>query len=476
MFVGRDRELAELRAVLRQVAGGTGEGRCVLLRGRRRVGKSRLVEAFCQTAGVPFVYATAARAGTRAELESFREAVLESDLPERSVFEQVALDGWGAALRLLSEALPRSGPSIVVLDEFPYLVQDDPTIEGTLQRVWDRWLGRRPVLLVLVGSDLSMMEALDSYDRPFHQRGLPMVLDPLNPAEVGRMTGLAAPEAFDAYLVTGGLPLVCRDWPAGVRPRDVLAEALASPTSPMVVSAERILAAEFPVEAQARAVLTAIGSGERTRSGIGQRAGGLPAASLSRALELLRAKRVVVGELPLATVPSRERRYRVADPYLRFWLRFVGPYLTEIDRGRADRVLARLEAGWTSWRGRAVEPVAREAVRRLLPLAGVPDASVVGGYWTRNNAVEVDLVGADREPVARTVSFLGSVKWRDGQRADARDLADLLNARDRVPGAGPGTPLLVVSRHGADPGLVGGTGAAAVLDAVDLLAAWEVTG
>jgi AAA+ ATPase superfamily predicted ATPase len=417
------------------------------------------------------VYVTAARAGTVAELESFRQAVLESDLPDRSLFDQVRLDRWDAALRLLSQALPQDSPSIVVLDEFPYLVQDDPMIEGTLQRVWDRWLGRRPVLLVLVGSDLSMMEALDSYDRPFHQRGVPMVLEPLNPVEVGQLAGLSAPAAIDAYLITGGLPVICRDWPGGMAPREFLAMAVSSPTSSLVVSAERILAAEFPAEAQARAVLTSIGTGERTRSGIGQRAGGVPAASLSRALDLLQAKRVVAGELPLSVTPSRERRYRVADPYLRFWLRFIGPYLTEIDRGRADRLLARIDQGWASWRGRAVEPLVREAVHRLLPVSGLPDARVVGGYWTRSNDVEVDLVGGDHEPVAKTLVFLGTIKWRDGQPADVRDLADLVLARRRVPGADEETPVLVVSRHGADLSLRA-AGVDAVLDAADLLEAW----
>jgi AAA+ ATPase superfamily predicted ATPase len=472
VFIGRSRELAELRSVLQQVERDGSEGRCVLLRGRRRVGKSRLIEAFCQQAGVASMYMTAARAGTRVELERFRQAILESDLPDRSLIEDVTLDGWDAALRLLAQAVPQDTPSIVVIDEFPYLVHDDPTLEVTLQRVWDRWLSRRPTLLILVGSDLSMMEALDTYDRPFHQRGVPMVLEPLNPAAVATMTGLPAPDAFDAYLITGGLPVICRDWPVGASPRQFLESALASPTSALVVSAERVLAAEFPAEAQAQAVLAAIGTGERTRSGIGQRSGGVAATSLTRSLDLLRAKRVVAGELPLSTVPSRERRYRVADPYLRFWLRFVGPYLTEIDRGRSDRVLARLGEGWASWRGRAVEPVIREAVGRLSPGPGIPDAPVVGAYWTRTNDVEVDLVGADREPVAQSLAFLGTIKWRDGQAADVHDLADLVVARNRVPGADETTPLVVASRSGADPGLTG-SGSTGVLDASDLLRAWS---
>jgi hypothetical protein len=50
--------------------------------------------------------------------------------------------------------------------------------------------------------------------------------------------------------------------------------------------------------------------------------------------------------------------------------------------------------------GRAVEPLVREALARLLPAQGIPAAPVIGGYWTRSNDVEIDIVGADREPIA----------------------------------------------------------------------------
>ena len=80
---------------------------------------------------------------------------------------------------------------------------------------WDRELSRKPVLLILVGSDLSMMEALTSYGRPFHQRGTQLRVGPLNPADIAAMTGLAAAGAFDAALVTGGLPIICARWRHG---------------------------------------------------------------------------------------------------------------------------------------------------------------------------------------------------------------------------------------------------------------------
>jgi hypothetical protein len=71
--------------------------------------------------------------------------------------------------------------------------------------------------------------------------------------------------------------LICAEWPQGAGLWDFLREALADPVSALLVSAERSLAAEFPPQAQARAVLSAIGSGERTFSNIARAAGGIGA-------------------------------------------------------------------------------------------------------------------------------------------------------------------------------------------------------
>jgi uncharacterized protein len=93
------------------------------------------------------------------------------------------------------------------------------------------------VLLILIGSDLSMMEAFTSYGRPFHQRGAQMTVGPLNPADVAAMAGLCAAGAFDAALITGGLPIICARWENGENTRSFLARELANPVSPPVISA-----------------------------------------------------------------------------------------------------------------------------------------------------------------------------------------------------------------------------------------------
>src|SRR5262245_23220313 len=125
-FVGRQPELAALGSLLGQVGGDIGSerpGRCLVVRGRRRIGKSALVEEFIRRAGVPHVFFTAEiSAAAAAPLGEFVNAVRESDLPEADVFAEATPGNWTAALRQLGGILPEDRPSIVVIDELPYLI------------------------------------------------------------------------------------------------------------------------------------------------------------------------------------------------------------------------------------------------------------------------------------------------------------------------------------------------------------------
>jgi uncharacterized protein len=473
-FIGRSRELAELELQLQRVRkGGRADlGRAVLLRGRRRVGKSRLVTEFVARSGLPYVYFQAARHAPPArELVHLAEAVATSTLPDAALARDSTPTSLTAALTLLATALPQT-PSIVVVDELPWLLEAIPGGAGELQRAWDLRLSHKPVLLMLLGSDLTMMEQLGAYDQPFHGRATDMVLEPMNPRDVARIAGLDAFGGFDAYLVTGGLPLVAREWDAGTGLAEYLDAAFSTSTSALIVAGSRVLDGEFPEETMARQVLTAIGGrGERTFTGIQNAARGEPlnASSLSTSLQVLAAKRVISGDVPLSIRPSvKDRRWRIADPGLRFWLAFVEPALAEIDRGRGDLASRRVQRAFPAWRGRAVEAVVRTALSRLLPDERWPDVGAVGGWWPRNNNPEVDLVGVDRASGTSRLAFAGSIKWRQGAPFSASEASTLARDAAAVPGAAPQTPLVAVCPAGADA-----VGLAETWTATDLLQAWE---
>lgn len=444
-FIGRRRELAALRSRLVQVR-DSGEGLLLSLRGRRQVGKSSIVERFLLDEQVPGAFFSATSGATsKSELAAFADSVANSSLQAAPLFASAQVTTWDGAFTLLAESTTR--PSVVVLDEVPYLLGGDPALEGTLQRIWDRRLSRVPLLLILVGSDLSVMELLGGYDRPLYGRVREMVVEPFSVAETAEMLGLRAAAAFDAQLVTGGFPRIASEWQAADDATGFVRRQLTDSTAPLVVVGERALGAEFPPGLQAGEVLRAVGAGATTFASIKERTG-LNDGSLTRTLHVLTTdKRVVTQAQPLSTRRENRRLYLVGDPYLRFWLRFLGPNLPLILRGRAALVADLIARDWSVYRGQAVEPLVRASLERLLPDPRLGSALHVGSYWSRDNRVEVDLVGA-AEPAAPTaVSFVGSVKWREQSPFDRRDVHALVAQRTAVPGAETAA-LVGVSRSG----------------------------
>src|SRR3954471_17655361 len=224
-FVGRARERELLRAELDQVR-TAGQGRFVWMRGRRRVGKSRLVQEVCDASPSPYVFYQASRRGRADALRDFAEAVAESSLVAAEGFEQASFASWPAALRAAVAGATAQRPAVVIIDELPYLTEGDPGFAADLQKAWDRSLERAPVLLVCIGSDVRMMEQLVTERSPLHGRPTrEMRVEPLDPAAVAEITAASdAIDAIDRYLIVGGFPLLAALWPAGASVEAFLGE------------------------------------------------------------------------------------------------------------------------------------------------------------------------------------------------------------------------------------------------------------
>jgi len=476
VFVGRRRELKSLARRLELVA-ADGDGVAVAVRGRRQVGKSRLVERFCQNARHPYLYFQASRGVSTAEsLAEFVATVVESSIGGASGIPLTVPADWLEAFKLLALTLPVDEPSIVVIDELPWLMQQDPRIEGHLQTAWDRHLSSKPVLLILVGSDLHMMEMFTGYDRPFYGRADELVIRPLNPAETGAMTGLTGADALDAHLVTGGFPGLCRRWPSGATALEYFAVQCEDAASPLFTAGELMVNSEFPNPDQTRRVLAAIGHGERTFGNIAGAAGAGPndpvkSGSLGPILQRLQEKHAVAVDAPLSTAPGNGGKlYRIEDTYLRLFLAVLSQAHEDVKRDRPDLALARISRQWDTWRGRAVEPTIREALSRAAAAGSLPwpQAEAVGGWWPRSFNPEIDLVGADRAPIAKKIFYTGSIKWLNTV-FDRHDFAAMVRASAHIPGGVDGeTGLVIVSRTGVAPSV----GADLVWSPGDVLAAW----
>ncbi|HUG85609.1 MAG TPA: ATP-binding protein [Euzebya sp.] len=474
VFWGRKSELARLHTELSRVR-ADGVGRMLTIRGRRQVGKSRLLTEFVENVDVPHLFTTAVKnAAPAAQVaHAIRDAATSHHpLPHADLAFGVAPTGWADLFRMLTLAVGDE-PAVLVIDEFPWATDTDDTLEGIVQVAWDQHLARKPVLLVLVGSDVAMMERLTEHDRPLFGRAEDWVVHALSPAEVDDALGRRGTvDAVDVYLATGGYPRMVLDAARHPNAHSYVAEELTTDGSRLTVTGIRLLDAEFRDQVAARAVLEAIGSVEAGHatftSAVANLAGDHADVAFSRALPILmQTKRLVVRQVPVgAKDNSKLRRYQITDPYLRFWLRYGQPHLPEIARGRGDIAVAAFERDFESWRGRAVEPLVHNAISRLAStseiLAGV---ETVGSWWDRTNEHEYDIVAADRHGLVRCV---GTVKWRPRRPLTAPELTALAEGRAAVPKAASAA-LIAVCPAGANNDAV----ADLTLTADDIIAAFR---
>ena len=207
-FVGRKRELRTLEKLLQSPEAGL-----LILYGRRRVGKTWLVTHFLeQHTNTPSFYWMATTHHEAYQLRDFSQAVLRHDprltAPPTADF---TFASWEDALHHLADVVALDTQShLLVLDEFTYLLRNEPAISSVFQKVWDHRYSKIPQLkLVLTGSLIGMMaRQVISYQAPLYGRATSqMRLRPLPYAALLELfPERSAIERVTIYGVTGGIP------------------------------------------------------------------------------------------------------------------------------------------------------------------------------------------------------------------------------------------------------------------------------
>ena len=397
-FLDRSEELSRLQALFGRRDAGVG-----VLYGRRRCGKSRLLlEALSARRAVYFVAddreSTLQRAALAAELARL--------LPG---FDRVTYPDWDA---LFARAWEQAGSgSVLVFDEFPALVAVAPELPSLLQKYVDR-PGRGPHL-VLAGSSQRMMQGL-ILDRtaPLYGRAREILkIDPLPCGWIRKALRLPDDRtAVEAYAVWGGVP---RYWElaADFPDRDAaIRELVLSPLGVLHDEPARLLLDDLRDLTQATSVLALIGQGCHRLSEIAGRLG-KPATSLSRPLERLLDLALVRRDVPFGASARDTKRslYRIADPFLRFWFRFVEPNRSRLEARQTSAVAREVQAQLSQHIAGIWEELVRESI---------PRAQYFGRTWGPARAwwgpgrdrspLEIDVVAESQDGKAL---LLGEVKW-----------------------------------------------------------------
>ncbi len=394
-FVDRVEELKAIKERL------SSEGfELIVIYGRRRVGKTRLVlEAVKE---FPHVYYLAVEGDN---LRHFKETA-ERVFPE----VRYAREDWEALLHALRD-------KIIVIDEFPNLIKEDPKVLSVFQRAIDTELVNSNTKLIILGSSVSMMtEKVLSYKSPLYGRRTgSMKLKPLKFFHLKEFfPGASWEELIEVYGMTDGIPFYI----AQVRLPfwEWLEEELKNPVSFFRDEVDFLLRYEFTETRTYRRILEAIALG-KTRPKEIRDFTGMRHSEITPYLRNLIETGLVVREVPITKKPnSKLGRYYVADNFLAFWFRFVYPNLSLIEEGIFD--VSEIRQSYNHYLGPVFEKVAKQFLIELNKAGKLPFKFTKIGRWWRKSE-EIDLVALnERDKKAIFVE----AKWKELSRREARGI------------------------------------------------------
>jgi uncharacterized protein len=452
--------------------------------GRRRQGKTFLLDALCKADDGFFFEATEA-----ADAESLRRIgaqlgdFAKAAVPVRPADWREVLDG------LL--ALGRDRPVTVALDEFPYLAKGNPELPSVIQAAFgprrEERLRSRTRLL-LCGSATSFMGRLLSGTAPLRGRaGLEMIVSTLDYQLAARFWGIDDPElAVRLYSVVGGTPAY-RDGVAGGRgPRSVadldrwVAENVLSRFSPLFREARYLLAEEPEIRDNAvyHSVLSAVAEGHGTRGGI---AGYLErkATDISHHLSVLEDAGLLSRDVDVFR-PGRSV-YRIGEPLIAFYHAIMRPEWSRLERrGQAAQVWRDSTHRFTTAVvGPRFEQICRDWMQAYAPpeINGIPVSQVGSGLVNdpeQKKSLEVDVAAFGNDADSRRVLLaIGEAKWAEtigmGHLARLRRIRELL-IRAGQPGAETAELLLFGAEASPELRTAAGNGDVQVVGLNDLYA------
>jgi len=441
-FVNRVRELQFLKEAFERP-----DASLIILYGRRRVGKTALLREASRRVSRPTLYHVSVQTTPVDELSRLSSSLAE--FFEDPMLRVQPLTSWEAFFTYLA-ARGRENSFGIFLDEFPYAVEADPSLPSRLQAAWDQHLDKTSIKIVLCGSSLGMMEriALTPSAPLYGRRTGQWKLLPLGPEELSpllQVENLA--ELLEAYCVVGGVPLYLSRFDPSKALLENIRHSILTKGSFLYDEVPFLLRSELRTPHVYQSILGALANGSRKFSEISSKSG-LDKAHLTRYLSILAELDLVTREVPVTEErPEKSRKgiYRITEPFVDFWYRFVFPHRDLLELGEVDRVFEReLVPQFHDFVARSVEPFVgshfRTRWKDLVPFS----IAFQGRHWSAGE--EFDWVLLDRD---RSHAVVIEIKWSTAPIRGRNVMKDLEHRVQRSEVLGRmRTSFVVVSRAG----------------------------
>ncbi len=374
---------------------GSRRAEMVIIYGRRRVGKTALIQKLCE--GRETFWYTAKAWKDEFQLELFSEA-----LSARLGKSGVRYASWTAAFEACAAA-PGGGRRILVIDEFQHIAQKRPDFLSELRAVWDDVLSKKNFLLILLSSAVSYVEKDVLGDRsPLSGRvGIVLKVPPLSFQAVSAfLPEYAVDELFKGYAVLGGIPHYWQFLDARQSMEENLALNLLRANGYLHDGAQSLLREALRDPSTYNAILRSIAMGASIRSDIAEKSR-VDNRTLTKYLTVLGEMDLIEQEFPVFSGPNEPGsaslgRYRLNDSLQKFWFRFLAdePDLIRSQEEAQLKWKEKVEPYLVEFAHEAFAAACREYLLRRRLEGKIPEAFLHFGRWWSGDA-EVDIVGAD---------------------------------------------------------------------------------
>ncbi len=428
MFYGRKDILDRLVSLFKKRTSSL-----VTCRGRRRIGKSTLIEVFAQRADARFIKIEGLK--PRPKLSNADElANFAAQLAAQTGCETTPPTNWLNAFIRLAREIDDSRRTVVLLDEVSWMAHYDNMFSGMLKIAWDNYFKKHPrLVLVVCGSVSTWIRDNIIEDGSFYgRRSLDIVVPELPLSECVKFWGKTASridrrEIIDVLSVTGGVPRYLEEIEPGATAVENMNRLCFLPKSLLREDFDEMFSDVITRQPMFTAtVMRSLVDGAHSVTEIARSLGLEKGGRISEALSQLEEAGIVAsdsGKNPENGKDVRMVKYRLKDNYSRFYLKYIEPQKSAIDKGAFT--LGSLDGldGWESVMGLAFENLVLNNVRDLIVPLGLGSALVMSAAPYSRAASKSGARGVQADLLVQTRRSMCVVEVKR-QREIGRDVID----------------------------------------------------
>lgn len=390
-FIARENELRSMEGFYQKPG-----FQMLVIYGRRRIGKTTLIQKFEE--GKQYVHYTAVKNSLSKNLELFSRRIVETIAPELS---GIVFQSFEDLFHFLGQRASEER-IVVVIDELPYLAEQDAGILSTLQKYIDEEWIQTNLFFVACGSSVSFMEenVLGEKSPLFGRRTGQIKLRPFNYYESSLFVPNYTPEdKAVCYGLTGGVPKYLALLDEKKTLDENIEELFFSPNGYLYEEPSNLLAQEFRNVSLYTSVIGAIANGSTKVREISDKTH-VEQSAVSHALANLMTTDIVKKEVPLTDEKNKKKvQYCLQDAMFRFWYRFVQDGAGLIETGAGSLYYQNMVKPYLSeYMGSVFEDICREYMLHL-SVTGKLNLLVnqIGKWWGTNpvkkEETDIDVVG-----------------------------------------------------------------------------------